>query len=589
MFGPRYSFSHILFLFSSFFFLMIRRPPRSTLFPYTTLFRSHLLPAERQELARQVRRPDRRLLDLLRLRVLRVVGTERPAQEIHGAEDGGEQVIEVVGDAAGQAAHGLHFLGLAQPLLERALVRHVLDDELEALERPVRGPHWATVQAHRDNAAVPTPPDDLFDGGAELLATLEDAGARRGVHVHVASDVDLEQLFRRPVPKHREEGRVHHQELAVPGRSIDTVRRVLHETAVARLRTTQRLLGALALGDVGGDAEHAAGLAVRRQERHLDRLKPARRTGSGVGDGLFGHDLRPATVHHRPIVAQKVFDLLLVGIEVGVGLPDLGLHRGAVNVGNRPVDEHEFAVPVLHKHETRVRVDHLPQEPFGCLALAHLLLQRLLRTLLVGEVAHEGPELPVISQPDGGHRQLNRELASVPVQRGDPDALPQDRPFPRLEEPREPTRVPRPVVRRDDRVREAPTDYFRRWPAEHRFGGRAPARNPARLVHGDARVQRAVEQRLETGFRSADRVLRPLPLDSHRYLSVHELEDVLLTLAEPDPLGIRLGHEHADRPVVGLQRHADPVQRWCADQIRFAAATQLLVHLRGREQRPPRP
>src|SRR6267142_3136380 len=31
---PRYSY---LFLF---FFLMIRRPPRSTLFPYTTLFRS---------------------------------------------------------------------------------------------------------------------------------------------------------------------------------------------------------------------------------------------------------------------------------------------------------------------------------------------------------------------------------------------------------------------------------------------------------------------------------------------------------------------------------------------------------------------
>src|SRR2546430_16226961 len=26
---------------SEFFFLMIRRPPRSTLFPYTTLFRSH--------------------------------------------------------------------------------------------------------------------------------------------------------------------------------------------------------------------------------------------------------------------------------------------------------------------------------------------------------------------------------------------------------------------------------------------------------------------------------------------------------------------------------------------------------------------
>src|SRR5688572_33212051 len=30
----------VLFFFSLFFFLMIRRPPRSTLFPYTTLFRS---------------------------------------------------------------------------------------------------------------------------------------------------------------------------------------------------------------------------------------------------------------------------------------------------------------------------------------------------------------------------------------------------------------------------------------------------------------------------------------------------------------------------------------------------------------------
>src|SRR2546422_5847450 len=33
-----------------FFFLMIRRPPRSTLFPYTTLFRSKTLTAEYREL-----------------------------------------------------------------------------------------------------------------------------------------------------------------------------------------------------------------------------------------------------------------------------------------------------------------------------------------------------------------------------------------------------------------------------------------------------------------------------------------------------------------------------------------------------------
>src|SRR3712207_9562291 len=42
----------------SFFFLMIRRPPRSTLFPYTTLFRSRLDPPRSQGAA--ARPPGRR-------------------------------------------------------------------------------------------------------------------------------------------------------------------------------------------------------------------------------------------------------------------------------------------------------------------------------------------------------------------------------------------------------------------------------------------------------------------------------------------------------------------------------------------------
>src|SRR2546429_9358192 len=37
---PLCLFVYISLLFCFFFFLMIRRPPRSTLFPYTTLFRS---------------------------------------------------------------------------------------------------------------------------------------------------------------------------------------------------------------------------------------------------------------------------------------------------------------------------------------------------------------------------------------------------------------------------------------------------------------------------------------------------------------------------------------------------------------------
>src|SRR5438477_12961323 len=44
----------------SFFFLLIRRPPRSTLFPYTTLFRSHAFGRFRDRLQRRWRHGQRR-------------------------------------------------------------------------------------------------------------------------------------------------------------------------------------------------------------------------------------------------------------------------------------------------------------------------------------------------------------------------------------------------------------------------------------------------------------------------------------------------------------------------------------------------
>src|SRR5258707_14509325 len=54
-----------------FFFLMIRRPPRSTLFPYTTLFRS---PAENQEDSRRIAKMLRRLWSFPRPMIAAVNG-----------------------------------------------------------------------------------------------------------------------------------------------------------------------------------------------------------------------------------------------------------------------------------------------------------------------------------------------------------------------------------------------------------------------------------------------------------------------------------------------------------------------------------
>src|SRR5438034_8209040 len=58
------------------FFIMMRRPPRSTLFPYTTLFRSH--DGRRQQLREPVvQRYDARPIRLLRCGGSRVAGGDR--------------------------------------------------------------------------------------------------------------------------------------------------------------------------------------------------------------------------------------------------------------------------------------------------------------------------------------------------------------------------------------------------------------------------------------------------------------------------------------------------------------------------------
>src|SRR5258708_22394273 len=56
---------HVIPAQSFFFFLMIRRPPRSTLFPYTTLFRSREQRQPRREAHEEPQRPrvDERRVD----------------------------------------------------------------------------------------------------------------------------------------------------------------------------------------------------------------------------------------------------------------------------------------------------------------------------------------------------------------------------------------------------------------------------------------------------------------------------------------------------------------------------------------------
>src|SRR3712207_7059668 len=75
-------------IFTFFFFLMIRRPPRSTLFPYTTLFRS--LAADEVPLPNRAVRLDARIVGLLDRdrvgHVRRSLPTIPPRSEEHTSE-----------------------------------------------------------------------------------------------------------------------------------------------------------------------------------------------------------------------------------------------------------------------------------------------------------------------------------------------------------------------------------------------------------------------------------------------------------------------------------------------------------------------
>src|SRR2546427_11999244 len=85
----------------SFFFLMIRRPPRSTLFPYTTLFRSNMVRGEREDdvYPAAEARAEERLLDILLPPVPAAHASplpHTPGGEGRGAGEKGERPLFVV-------------------------------------------------------------------------------------------------------------------------------------------------------------------------------------------------------------------------------------------------------------------------------------------------------------------------------------------------------------------------------------------------------------------------------------------------------------------------------------------------------------
>src|SRR3954466_14352951 len=95
-----------------------------------------LLPAEREELMRKVRGAFAGAVDFLG--PLERLGIDRRTLEEHlaVAADRRQDVVEIMGDAAGELTNGLYFLSMAIAFLELSPIADILDGAMDAYDSP---------------------------------------------------------------------------------------------------------------------------------------------------------------------------------------------------------------------------------------------------------------------------------------------------------------------------------------------------------------------------------------------------------------------------------------------------------------------
>jgi len=99
------------------------------------------LAAEGQNLLHEVLGPAGGLEDFRDAFLRRRIVGQVFLQQITVAEHGGEDVVEIMRDAAGERADGLHFLRLPKLVFEGAAFGDVLFDGHEMRDLAVRAPH----------------------------------------------------------------------------------------------------------------------------------------------------------------------------------------------------------------------------------------------------------------------------------------------------------------------------------------------------------------------------------------------------------------------------------------------------------------
>ena len=208
--------------------------------------------AECEQLLRQRRSAAAGLPDLLGAFAPRVAFGQLGEQQLAVARDGRQQVVEIVRDAAGQPAHGLHLLRLQELLLEPTAFGHVeygAEQDLLAIlvgdERDVfHDPDEAAILAARLVLVV--------DEAALAAQAFEELLSRPPVGV-VCGPGLRHGLGRRCEAHNLRERAVALEQAAVRGRPVDPREVALEEEAIALLGPADLRLHAFAPRDVAQD------------------------------------------------------------------------------------------------------------------------------------------------------------------------------------------------------------------------------------------------------------------------------------------------------------------------------------------------
>ena len=234
----------------------------------------HLMAAEGEQLARERSGTIGGAHDLQCVRAPRIVVVEAGDEELAVTADRGQQIVEVVGDAAGEPSNRLELLRMQQLLLQQALIGHVSvvddDDPVAVLPAP------ATDRLDRAPGSVLVAKPDL--DRHRFLA--REHRSERLPYRLVVVGVQQRKALRAEdllggIAEHALDRRALVEARAVGGEHRDRVGGVLDQRAEQLFAGAQRLLCGQLLGDVA-EAPHAADdLAAQPLRRRVALDRPA--------------------------------------------------------------------------------------------------------------------------------------------------------------------------------------------------------------------------------------------------------------------------------------------------------------------------